>query len=284
MSRPMYDPVDNLIHKIYRFLSANDKRNVRQMVTNARSDADVKLSMDKIAYIVTRHVKQAHLKPDDNRQDFIVSKITAFLRAHAPSIMNAYLAAADIGGGNGNVLSGINNDVHGDRERFTCVENISNWSETYDFNHTNISYTFWDNQSIHIADHSCDVVFCMVSLHHMTDEVVAVALAEIRRILKPAGLLMIKEHDANSPSAKQLIDWEHHLYHILDCAYSGQTLNYEMYKRTTNNFKSKETWKKMIETYSFKFGVRTNRFLDGPYIADDAKNATNLYWDVYTKV
>lgn len=281
----MFDNLDNLIYKIYKFLTDNDKSNIKRLITSTKTDANLQINMDKISRIILRYVTQLKLKKDISRQDFIVQKIMAFLTMNAAAIVNSDLTAIDIGGGNGNILSGINNMINGDKLNFTCVENVSEWSEYYEFNHSNISYLFWDNHTMAIPDNSCDLAFCMVSLHHMSDETINNSLLEIHRIVKSGGILMIKEHDANSVNTKQLIEWEHHLYHILDCAYNGQTNNFELYKKQTiSNFKSKETWQKIIEMYGFKFTVRTNRFLDGTYYNNDVKNVTNLYWDTYVKL
>jgi len=42
-------------------------------------------------------------------------------------------------------------------------------------------------------------------------------------------------------------------------------------------------WQAFMETYHFKYVLSKNRFLDGAYTANDSKNASNLYWDIYTK-
>jgi hypothetical protein len=81
-----------------------------------------------------------------------------------------------------------------------------------------------------------------------------------------------------------LINWEHHLYHILDGAYNKEPIHVEPYfEQTVHNFKSKELWKEIIESNQFHFNRRTNRFLDGNYIENESKNPSNLYWDIYEK-
>ena len=54
-------------------------------------------------------------------------------------------------------------------------------------------------------------------------------------------------------------------------------------KLTVYNFKCKKDWQLLIETNNFKYKCSKNRFLDGEYIMNDPKNASNLYWDIYTK-
>jgi len=277
-----FDKLDNLIHKIYKFLSNSDKSEIKSLINKTNNnDVLLQASMNKISNIITKYVKRLQLKRDENRQDFIISKIVSFIQSVDPTILQNSLKVADIGGGNGNVLSSLNDIVKGDKSHFICVES-KDWIETYLYDNP-ITYAFWDNNVVDIADESCDIVFCMVSLHHMTDETIANTLQEIHRILKKGGLFMIKEHDCQSVQVNNLILWEHHLYHLLDCAYDNRPFDYEhYYNNSIYNFKSKRGWRVLIESQSFQHKCSQNRFLDGEY-KNDPKNASNLYWDIYTK-
>ncbi len=279
-----FDSLDNLIHKIYKFASNNEKGTIKSLILNKSATTnDLKTSMNKISTIAPKYVKQLKLKKDENRQDFIVSKILSFIRLNEPSILNDSLTAVDIGGGNGNVLSSINNVINADKKQFICVES-KDWIENYKYDNSNITYTFWNNNTIDILDESCDLVFCMVSLHHMTNETLTTVLNEINRILKKGGILMMKEHDCNSIGIHKMIMWEHHLYHLLDCAYDNHNFDFDMYYvNSIYNFKSKKEWQSLMETHNFNHICSKNRFLDGDYSNSDPKNATNLYWDIYKK-
>jgi ubiquinone/menaquinone biosynthesis C-methylase UbiE len=279
-----FDPLDNLIHKIYKFLSNSDKSELKNMIYRTiKNNELLESNMNKIYNVILKYVKQLKLKRDENRQDFIVSKIMSFIQSMQPNILNNTLTVADIGGGNGNVLSGINDILKGDKTQFICVE-TKDWIEHYKYDNPNITYAFWNNNTIDIADESCDVVFCMVSLHHMSDETIAHSLNEIRRILKKGGLLLMKEHDCNSAKTNEMILWEHHLYHLLDCAYDNRPFDYDnYYNNSIYNFKSKRGWRVLLEEGQFQYKCSKNRFLDGDYVDNDKKNASNLYWDVYEK-
>jgi ubiquinone/menaquinone biosynthesis C-methylase UbiE len=142
---------------------------------------------------------------------------------------------------------------------------------------------FWDNESLQIEDNSVDTILCMVSLHHMTDSTIETTLKEINRILKPGGMLLVKEHDANEMS-KKFIVLEHYLYHIMDSAYQHKVIDPDAYfDNCIDNFKSIREWRGLIEDIGgLNRKTTTNRFLDGPFVNDN-KNASNLYWEVYTK-
>lgn len=256
----------NVTYYIRHFAERNDLLNISQIVSNA--------------------IKEQRLKPDPNRQDFIIGKISNCLKRMNLTKDNCKIV--DIGGGNGNVLSGLREIISQtnktNKEDFICVENANEWTETYNFDNSSITYKFWDNANLDIEDTSIDIVFCMVSLHHMTNETLLVLMAHINRILKPGGYVFIKEHDCDTLNVYNFTLWEHHLYHILDCGYSGKEINMTEYKnKSIYNFKSKKEWQELLEHHNFSLVGRFNRFLDGEYKWGEKANVTKMYWDIYTK-
>lgn len=279
-----YDSLDNLIHKIYKFLKMNDQKFIKQLILKNKPET-LKETLTKISEIILNSVNALNLKRDENRQDFIVDKMMDYLKNNYPDILNSEISVVDIGGGNGNVISTINTKVNGNKNNFVCVETKNEWVESYPCDNDNILYKYWNNDVIDIPNESCNLVLCMVSLHHMKGETINNVINEIKRILKNGGILMIKEHDAETITTYNLIEWEHHLYHILDCAYNKKMVDADEYmKHSINNFNDKSYWHIMLEkTHGFELKDRTNRFLDGPYKNRDYKNPTNLYWEIYEK-
>lgn len=281
-----YDSLDNLIHKIYKFVSLYSKTSIKDIIVKTPTNNEVilKTNINNISIIILKYIQSLRLKKDIHRQDFITDKIIQYIQRIKPELIDSNLVVADIGGGNGDVISGINNRVNGHKDNFICVETQTDWVEDYPRDNENILYKFWNNNVIDIDDNSCDVVLCMVSLHHMTPETIRNTFEEIKRILKNDGLLLIKEHDTNCRKTQTLIEWEHHLYHILDCAYNNILTNADEYiSKSINNFNSKVYWQSILEEHGFKLRHRTNRFLDGEFIENDSRNPTNLYWDLYSK-
>jgi ubiquinone/menaquinone biosynthesis C-methylase UbiE len=276
-----FDCLDNLIHKIFKPLYFKDKQRIKQMIKST-NNTNLSASLHEISKLVTNVYKINQYVPDENRQDFITTKIINYLYQLPKSTeLDTDIEFVDIGGGNGNVLNQLATILDIKKDKVICVETNSDWVENYEYNHSNISYMFWDNTDLKIESNSVNCVLCMVSLHHMTDTTIHNILKEIKRILKPDGILLIKEHDTNNISQKY-IKWEHYLYHILDNAYKYDIINPEMYLETAiDNFKSKEEWQSIIETIGeLTWKERTNRFLDGEF-TNDPKNPTNLYWDIY---
>lgn len=278
--------MDILINKICRFLPNKEKATMLSIITTQKS---INTAMETIYPILYNFIRKWKLTKSKDRQNFISSKILDYLKSidmistnsiTNNSMIGNSITMIDIGGGNGNVLSSLNEHLKLDRSNFICLETKTDWMESYPFDNDNITYLFWENTCIDMSDQSVDIVICMCSLHHMSDMIVSNLLSEITRILKPNGKLLIKEHDCSNIRAQYFIEWEHHLYHMLDCAYNNKPFYYETYMKQINNFKSKEQWQRIMERNGLQLTNRLNRFLE---INDsDTKNITNLYWDVYT--
>lgn len=282
--------MNNLINKIFRFMDRTEQTKIQNIIIY--NNSSIKDKLLNISKFVTDYVIRKGINKDDNRQDFIIVKINAYLSAKYPHLIQTDCKIIDIGGGNGNVLSGLKDKINGKNEikdlnesknNFICVETLTNWGEHYDFDNTNIIYKFFGTDfNFELPDNSIDIIMCMVSLHHMTNETITTIMQHIHRILKPNGIVLIKEHDANNESIKYIY-WEHHLYHALDCAFEFETINVENYfNNFIYNFKSKEQWTNCFNQFGFELVEIKNRFLDGKYILDP-KVPTNLYWAVYKK-
>ena len=280
-----YDNVDNLVHKIFRFMPKYEKQKIKQIIASVEPYYLKSYALEAISNIVTPFVVRNSLKSDEHRQDFIIDKIKTYIDTHFNHLIQDNCRFIDIGGGNGNVLSGLRTNISNNTEKtdFVCVE-TAYWTETYPFNNENITYMILNgaepNIHLDIEPNSVDVILCMCSLHHMCDETIITMMANMKRILKLDGKILIKEHDA-TPEVTGHILWEHHLYHILDCAYNGNLIDAcDYYDNCLYNFKPKELWTEMLESVGFRLTNTHNRFLDGPFIKD-SKNVTELYWAVY---
>jgi len=293
----------SVVYKIFKFLDDRDKTQITRIIGADISDmadegasAGLAEKLSQIYQIVRPVVIFRKISVDEDRQEFITGKLQDYLGLGDRVLPgdSARTRFLDIGGGNGNILSGLQTRLGGRVEDYICLENRGGWQEDYKYSNGNIRYLFWDNQDFAgITDGSVDIVFCMVSLHHMTDDTINSAISEIRRVLRPGGRLLIKEHNATTENLRYIL-WEHHLYHLLDVAMSngvgpgvGDGVSVEPVPDWTdycagsvNNFKSAEQWQNLITGAGFVFVARTNRFLDGPFM-EDTRNPSALYWDEY---
>lgn len=277
---------DNLIHKIFNFLPSKNKACIKNII-NRKCDEPIKLLT--ISKLITQFVSNANIRVNPHRQDFIINKIKKYLDS-SNRVSNTLIyddcVYIDIGGGNGNVLSGIEYLIRQTnttkKENFICLETQTDWNEEYKFDNTNITYVL--NNEFNLEANSASVILCMVSLHHMTDTTITHILQQLYRVLKPGGKLLIKEHDNTSLETENYILWEHHLYHILDCAYQGKTIDVSTYyDKNIYNFKGKTQWTEIITSHGFNLVQVTDRFLSGEFIRDK-KNSTELYWAIYDKL
>ena len=256
--------------------------------------ADELCSMEEIANImavITNRlltVKKMCKPPSGDRQEFISSRLVEYLTA--PTV-DSNSVIVDIGGGDGNVLSYLGKGLNIPKNQLYSVEssNPTAWSEKYSQTNTNITYTQWDNITMPFPDNSVNVVIIMVALHHMSDDVMEQTLAEVARITAPGAFVLIKEHHCSDTDVKLAIDWEHHLYHILDYYQthsSTQTLYDDMksYLSTyTGNFKTDVYFRNKIMCHGFQLiDVRTRVFEHD--IGTDVKNSTNLYLNIFKKI
>lgn len=186
----------------------------------------------------------------------------------------------DIGGGEGNILKIINEMYNVSNDNLYCVEQIGDWSEKYKFMN-NINYIFWDNININIEPNTVDVIIIMVSMHHMDDATLNNLLHNTKKILKNNGIVIIKEHDHNSKISR-IIDWEHHLYHLLMSEDQMITLdNLDNYLETfVNNYKSKKEFDVLFRKYGYVGAEELNRYFQ-PLTNAISFNPTNLYWKIY---
>ena len=83
--------MDVLIHKIYGFLSKNTKYRIQSYVDDLSINHQAKLTY--ISDLVHKQVEYMKIKPNEHRQDFILSKIQDYLsRSMSMSItMSLYL-------------------------------------------------------------------------------------------------------------------------------------------------------------------------------------------------
>jgi ubiquinone/menaquinone biosynthesis C-methylase UbiE len=75
---------------------------------------------------------------------------------------------------------------------------------------SNIIYKQIINNQIDLPDNSVDLVTAWMSIHHLP--FIDLYLSELRRVLKPGGLLFIREHDVTNPQLAIYLDQIHENY------------------------------------------------------------------------
>jgi ubiquinone/menaquinone biosynthesis C-methylase UbiE len=244
------------------------------IVKSSNSNYDIIKSILQINNILIQYKFNDSVFLD--KQKWITNKLIDIIKFYN------YDKIIDIGGGEGNILNFIGNELKINKENLICIEQQNDWDEKYSFNNSNITYLFWDNINIDIQPNSIDIIIIMVTIHHMSDDTIKHLMININKIIKKNGLVIIKEHDCNSDITKKIIDWEHHLYHIIRSNNLNEDNITKYIDGFINNYKSKEYFTKLFEFNNFKNIKTMNRFFDD-FNGFDASNPTNLYWDVFKK-
>jgi SAM-dependent methyltransferase len=66
-------------------------------------------------------------------------------------------------------------------------------------------------QPLEIEDAAADVVLMFHSLHHIQEDIAA-RLADIARITRDGGVILLRDHDVQSEADAELVDFEHFVY------------------------------------------------------------------------
>ncbi len=272
--------INIILNKILKYNKSDDAINQIQDIiieTYNKPNKIKKAMMDINDILNNNNMKEDIADRINKNHSFVSTNLSEIIKKN----FDHDIKIVDIGGGEGDVIKNIGENLDISSKNLYCVEQNNQWTEYYKFNNK-INYIFWNNHYIDIVDKSIDIVILMVSLHHMNDEVLHNTMKNIKRILKPKGIVIIKEHDMYNDDIKYTIDWEHHLYHII------RSENEELKKnklkkylnKFVNNYKSKKDYDQLFLSYGLKELEELNRQFK-PISNIDYNNASNLYWKIY---
>jgi SAM-dependent methyltransferase len=136
----------------------------------------------------------------------------------------------------------------------------------------NITYTLLsENQKLPYRDNSFDSISCLQVLHHI--EFIDVHVKELHRVLKPGGILVIKEHDCNNTSTEFLIDIEHMIHEYVE----PNEPNIDILNNYAAFYKSFTDLNELITDIGFEF-------ITDNYDFNIKFNPTRYYFAIYKKL
>ena len=180
----------------------------------------------------------------------------------------------DIGCGGGNKTTLFSNLLQLDKKNVYGTD-IKQWGP---YEQTKIKYNFnfkfiKDNGNLDYSDNSFDFVTCFLMLHHV--ENLDKLLKEIKRILKPGGVILIIEHDCKEDYDHMIIDILHTLYEfIVDKNYNS--INDPSYSQYYNW----SEWDYIFNKYEFSF-LKSNYIFTN---VDNDSRYDNIYYAIYNSL
>lgn len=218
--------------------------------------------------LLTFHEKLEKISPlikvtHSSDKSFIASRIAKYINTYQ------FNNVCDFGGGNGEFLEALDKSLKIKEFEKVCIESNTEWYEPYKFDKEGIRYELWDSKNELKLNY--DIVFAISVLHHLDNQEKHKFFSSIAK----GTLLIIKEHDVRTSIDTDVINWEHHLYHL---SKSSDIASY--LKAYKTNFISKSKLIEELKMYDFDIVDEFGRLFDKSI---DAKNPSCLYWLVVRK-
>lgn len=192
--------------------------------------------------------------------DYEMNRVAARIRDLTPmnhiltgSVTNNYL---DIGCGNGAITRGLGKHFGLSEDRIHGAD-IASWAGHDHQNEALPGFTFKTisvgtsaapKYEIDLPNGSCSLISMLMVLHHIHSDQMSMMFAELRRLVSPGGLILIREHDSPNPMIDALINIEHGVFEVaLEKLTTGPkfTANY------FGQYRTKREWRRMFEYYGF---------------------------------
>ena len=103
---------------------------------------------------------------------------------------------------------------------------------------------------LNLPNNSMDLVTTFMVLHHIRETYIQDVLRDLYRIIKPGGMLLIREHNApiDNGAFKRVLDIVHDVYdYIIEAE-----MNWENKEDYYSNYKGYKEWELMLENVGFK--------------------------------
>lgn len=121
-----------------------------------------------------------------------------------------------------------------------------------------------DKKIIPYSDDTFNLITLLQALHHF--ENLELMMAEVKRVCKPGGVIIIREHNADTTYVKALTDLEHLFYGILHDGLSIEKFATNYY----GEYRSASEWDAMFFAHGFKCMCKMSK-----------NNPTKYYYAVY---
>jgi SAM-dependent methyltransferase len=100
-----------------------------------------------------------------------------------------------------------------------------------------------------IPDSSVDVVICFIGLHHCPTEKLDAFIGSIQRVLRPDGVLLLRDHDIQNDTIMALAHAGHTVFNAIIPQVSVEAEVAEI-----RNFHTLDYWKELLRQHGFEIG------------------------------
>ncbi|MCO4743683.1 MAG: class I SAM-dependent methyltransferase [Proteobacteria bacterium] len=104
----------------------------------------------------------------------------------------------------------------------------------------------YDPVSADIADASVDLVSNLIGFHHCPPDALEGFVGSLRRVLRPGGKLMLREHDVPDPTMDRFVALAHDVFN------AGVGLSWQENAAQLRHFRSVDGWTSWLEGQGFK--------------------------------
>ncbi|EFC39575.1 predicted protein [Naegleria gruberi] len=96
-----------------------------------------------------------------------------------------------------------------------------------------------------IPSNSVDLITCFIGLHHYTDTELNLYMKELKRILRPNGIFILREHDVDNEHMESMVHVAHNIFNAL----TG--LTFEDNEKEFRHFRSMKEWNSICKSFGF---------------------------------
>ncbi|SFC74015.1 class I SAM-dependent methyltransferase [Spirosoma endophyticum] len=96
-----------------------------------------------------------------------------------------------------------------------------------------------------IPSESVDLVTCLIGLHHTRPEQLTLFVASIRRILRPGGWFILRDHDVKTDDMATFVSLVHTVFNL------GLNIDWETDQKDYKDFKPIEEWSRIVTSVGF---------------------------------
>jgi SAM-dependent methyltransferase len=158
----------------------------------------------------------------------------------------------------GTYASTIRDCIKGDVYALLAKSNVTDIIQAQSFKISNsfkgydkyVALNDYEPISIEIADNQIDLIICTIGLHHVPPCKLDNFIASIKRVLRPGGFFLLREHNAHSP---ELISLAYAAHSIFNAVIPQENLDTEL--KEVRNFNALVYWKNLLEKHGFDLGT-----------------------------